>query len=321
MWVDEASKLLYTGFAGRPSTFGNGEYYDYGLYSFAPDGQGGGIWKNLNSTATPRFLTEHRPFYGVTGSGNGVGYFLGGFAVNASQADDRQSAIPISGLISYNFTSNELSNNTVTGITNAGEIQMGDAVFVPNFGPEGILLTFGGDQVGKKNSGDNFLDSTTVQVFDPSSGTWYEQATSGNIPEARKEFCMAGVASNNNTYEIFMYAGWGGNLGPAAIPYDEVFVLSLPSFNWFKASYGAANPRHALTCHSAGGGQMITIGGVNSTTNGPKNLYNDVFNTADQFTQGLAVFDISSMAWKSGYSVNRTEYVPAPVVQSYYNSK
>jgi hypothetical protein len=118
-----------------------------------------------------------------------------------------------------------------------------------------------------------------------------------------------------------MYAGWGGNLGARALPYDEVYVLSLPSFNWFKADYLAENPRHALTCNHIGGGQIVTIGGLNTTQNGPNNLYNDVFNTPDQFTQGLSVFDLNTMSWRSDYSAALKQYTPAAAIQQYYSTK
>jgi hypothetical protein len=247
---------------------------------------------------------------------------LGGFAVNTSSSDVRQGASAISGLITFDFASNKLSNNSVTEISNGGVNQMGGMHFVPNFGPQGILVTFAGDQVGKKQPGfDSLLDSSTVQIYDPATGTWYEQTTSGNVPEARKEFCMAGAASSNNTYEILIYAGWNGNLGPVAIPFDEVYVLSLPSFNWFKANYLAEDPRHALTCEHIGGGQIVTIGGVNTTQNGPDDLYKDVFNTADQFTQGLSVFDLNTMTWSKSYYSKQTVYSPAASIQQYYASK
>jgi hypothetical protein len=247
---------------------------------------------------------------------------LGGFAVNQSSPDVRDGASAVSGLVTYDYTSKKLSNSTVTGIKNGGIVQMGGAHFVPNFGPQGILVTFGGDRVGIKQAGDDsLLDSSSVRVYDPATGTWYKQATSGNIPEARKEFCMTGVASNNETYEIFVYAGWDGNLGTPAIPFDEVYVLSLPSFNWFKADYLAENPRHALTCEHIGGGQIVTIGGVNTTQNGPDDLYADVFNTADQFTQGLGVFDLNTMAWSTSYSSEQTTYGPAASIQQYYASQ
>ena len=315
--MDEANHRLFSGFSGRQSTFGDGAYQDFGLWSFTPDGQGGGQWANLNATAPPRF-GDRRPYHALVASGNGRGYMLGGFAPNASSPDVRNNNWNISGLVTYDFAANNRTNETVTGTGNGGVVQMGGAQFVPNFGPEGILVTFGGTQA--KDNGDNFLDSTTVQIYDPATGNWYEQATTGNIPEPRKSFCMTGAASNNETYEIFMYAGWGGNLGPRAIPYDEAFVLSLPSFNWFKVDYLAENPRHSLTCEHVGGGQIVTIGGVNTTQNGPDSLYNDVFNTPDQFIQGLSVFDLSTMAWRSDYSAALTEYTPSAAIQQYYAS-
>jgi hypothetical protein len=143
----------------------------------------------------------------------------------------------------------------------------------------------------------------------------------GNVPEPRKEFCITGAASNNQTYEIFLYAGWDGNLGARAIPFDEVFVFTLPGFNWVKASYPALNPRHGLTCHSIGGGQILTIGGVNTTQNGPTDLYKDVFDTADQFTQGLGVFDLNTLSWKNSYSSKQTTYTPAQPIQVFYANK
>jgi hypothetical protein len=225
-------------------------------------------------------------------------------------------------LVTYDFASNKLSNASVTGTSNGGVVQMGGMHFVPNFGPEGMLITFAGDSVGKEQAGaDSLLDTSTVQIYDPATGTWYEQTTSGNVPEERKEFCMTGAASNNDTYEIMVYAGWNGQLGPVAIPFDEVYVLSLPSFNWFKADYFAGNPRHALTCEHIGGGQIVTIGGVNTTQSGPDDLYKDVFNTADPFTQGLGIFDLNTMTWSKSYSSGQTTYSPASSIQRYYASK
>jgi hypothetical protein len=106
----------------------------------------------------------------LVASGNGRGYALGGFAVNDSSTDPRNGRWPISGLLSYDFASNTLSNDTVTGIQNEGMIQMGGAHFVPNFGSQGILVTWGGDQV--TGGSDRFVATDVVQVFDPATGTW-----------------------------------------------------------------------------------------------------------------------------------------------------
>jgi len=78
MWVDEANKVIYTGFTGTPSSFGNRAPQNAGLWSFTPDGTGGGTWTNLNNTANSAFTKNVRPFQGLAASGNGKGYYLGG---------------------------------------------------------------------------------------------------------------------------------------------------------------------------------------------------------------------------------------------------
>src|SRR6266480_4529259 len=82
IWVDEYAGVLYTGFAGRHSTFGDDTSQPNGWWSFKPDNSGSGTWTNLNST-------EVRPYSPLVASGCGAGYMLGGFAVNASAPDPR----------------------------------------------------------------------------------------------------------------------------------------------------------------------------------------------------------------------------------------
>lgn len=161
----------------------------------------------------------------------------------------------------------------------------------------------------------------SVQVFDPESGNWYDQAVSGDIPTQRQEFCIAGVASDINSYEIFLYAGWGGHLGAEAVPFDSVYVLTLPGFHWVQASYPAVNPRHALTCESVGGGQMLTIGGVDTTVIDSSDLYEGPFQTPDPFTYGLGIFDLTTLTWKDSYLSGQTTYTPSSEILSFYQSK
>ena len=315
IWVDEDAGVLYTGFAGRHSTFGDDASQPRGWWSFKPDNSGSGTWTNLNST-------EVRPYSPLVASGGGAGYMLGGFAVNASAPDPRTYSWSISGLVTYNFTTNTLSNTTVGDGYTGGVNQMGGMLYVPNFGDDGILLVVGGDQVGKNTPyADAFLSFSTVAVYDIASGNWYDQETSGDVPEDRKEYCSAGIASTNNTYEILVYAGWNGHLGPVSVPYDEAYVLSLPAFRWFKAPYPAAHPRHAVSCVPVGGGQIMTVGGVDTTQNGPDNFYNDVFNTRDPFEQGLAIFDMNAMAFSPSYTAKPPAYTGASIVHQYYASR
>lgn len=314
IWVDQTSGLLYTGFAGSTSDFGDAPTVAQGLWSFEPSADGAtGAWTNLNDTADEYFTTQPRHYSGPVASGNGTGYFLGG------QILDNGTEVAVSGLLKYNFATKVATNSTVSGISTSGYLQRGMMQYVPNFGPAGVIIGAGGHQLQEGSSEKYLLSFNSVQVFDPATDTWYEQTTTGNIPESRKEYCMAGAASSNNTYEILVYAGWDGNLGSSSIPWDEAYVLSLPSFHWFKADYQALRPRHGLTCEHIGGGQVLAIGGVDTTQNGPTSLYDDVFNTQDTHDQGLAIFDMSSLSFTTGFKSNQTVYNLATDVQNYYN--
>jgi hypothetical protein len=174
---------------------------------------------------------------------------------------------------------------------------------------------------GNNGQNNNGTDSfQTVHVYDVDEQRWYEQKTTGDIPEPRKDFCIAGSPSSNRTHEILVYAGWNGELGAGAVPYDSAYVLTLPGFYWAKADYAAAHPRHGLSCNAVGGSQILAIGGVDTTQNG-SDSYAAGFTTRDPFARGLAIFDLAALAWSSVYRANRPLQPPAPKVQAYYNAK
>lgn len=85
IWVDQTSGLLYTGFAGSTSDFGDAPTVAQGLWSFEPSADGAtGAWTNLNDTADEYFTTQPRHYSGPVASGNGTGYFLGGKSIAPS---------------------------------------------------------------------------------------------------------------------------------------------------------------------------------------------------------------------------------------------
>jgi hypothetical protein len=228
----------------------------------------------------------------------------------------------ISGLISYDYTTEDMTHTTVVGESTGGVVQNGGLVFVPNFGPAGVMVSIGGDQLGKITKGtDDLVFMNTVQVFDPATGNWYEQAVTGSIPEMRKDFCVAGVASDNQTFEIFLYGGWAGQYGSAALPYDSAYVLTLPGFNWVKADYPAQSPRTGLTCEAVGGGQILTIGGLDASHEDSNNRYLGTYATADPMTYGLGLFDIGSMKWKDSFLANASDYTPSDEVMKFYTTQ
>jgi hypothetical protein len=193
--------------------------------------------------------------------------------------------------------------------------------YVPNWGNLGVLIAVGGSQGWGRNSSNTNSSFETVHIYDIDAERWFDQKTTGDIPGYRTDFCIAGAVSSNRTHEILIYGGWNGELGAAAIPYDSAYVLTLPGFFWIKADYPAAHPRHGLSCSAVGGSQILTIGGVDTAQEAGNDSYTAGFNTRDPFAQGLAVFDLSTLAWSPGYRAKQSPQPPAAKIQEYYNAK
>lgn len=237
-------------------------------------------------------------------------------------SESGQQSTP-SSLITYNLASHELTNLTITGVSNRGLEQMGGMIYVPNFGNQGILVNIGGDQDGRIEA-DDLRSFRRVQVYDPENQRWFEQKTTGDLPQPRKEFCIAGAPSTSHTYEILVYAGYYGELGSAAIPYDSAFVLTIPGFYWVKANYTPANPRHGLSCNLVGNSQVLITGGVDTLQRNISNTeddYHSAFDTPDPFTGGLAIFDLSRLMWASSYTAMQEPYMAAPQIRDFYETR
>jgi hypothetical protein len=151
-----------------------------------------------------------------------------------------------------------------------GTAELGELHYSPAFGPDGIFAILGRDisPLDNYTPGMNLQSFDQITIYDPSWGELYNQTTTGNPTQPQAQFCTAGIASSNGTYDIFLYAGWKTNLGPVAVPYDEIYILTLPAFVWIKVQYAPENPRHHLTCKTVGNRQMLIIGGLDTTSEG-----------------------------------------------------
>ena len=121
----------------------------------------------------------------------------------------------------------------------------------------------------------------------------------------------------------FVYGGWGGNLGTAALQYDTINILTLPAFHWISVPYNPQNPRHAHTCEAVGGSQIISIGGVDSnsqvTTGFDDKIEASTFDSApDPNTQGLAIFDMTFLEWADKYTANAPPYEQSDEIKEIY---
>lgn len=136
------------------------------------------------------------------------------------------------------------------------------------------------------------------------------------MPYHLGSFCTAVTESpDGKAFHITTYGGWSLNNGRS---YEDVYVLSIPSFTWIDATnvsnktnkeqqVNSTIGRDSLTgaCQTYRGAQMIVLGGgiragKYSLTNG---ACSDVF-------EPIRVLDLSTYQWKSELNTNATYQVP-----------
>ncbi|KAL1595223.1 hypothetical protein SLS60_009911 [Paraconiothyrium brasiliense] len=182
-------------------------------------------------------------------------------------------------------------NITEGGLQNSGsfpERADGVLVYVPGFGAEGTLIgVTGGDN-------DTFAQMNVIDVYDIANSTWYKQNTAGKTPKYRVNPCaVVAGAADGSSYNIYMYGGQ--SLQPAGnqTQYDDMWILSVPSFTWIEVdpdtSKSSSPPARAgHSCH-VWDSQMIVLGG-----------YTDPQLGCD--TPGIYAFNMSSLGWSDQFT-------------------
>ncbi|RDL37967.1 uncharacterized protein BP5553_05400 [Venustampulla echinocandica] len=196
---------------------------------------------------------------GVGVSSIGKGFVLGGWLSNNSVPGWTGPPLATSGLIQYDMDSNILSNTTGIDSTPRAE---GVMVYIPA-SDVGMLVHFGGVTVGS-NGTTSASPMSSIHLYDIKSSKWYTQTATGNIPPNRRRFCAdAAWAPDRSSYNIYLYGGLG--FGADSAGFDDMWILSLPSFTWinyYSAPTGTGYPHHSLSCNVVNNGQMLVIGGT-----------------------------------------------------------
>jgi hypothetical protein len=97
---------------------------------------------------------------------------------------------------------------------------------------------------------------------------------------------------------------------------DEIYVLTLPAFTWFKANYTPSTSRQSHTCHVVGNRQLLAIGGADPVVQEYYALA--AKNSTDPWKQGLGVFDMTEMKWTEGFDARADAYGSPDVVRQWY---
>jgi len=205
IWTDRTTKAFYIWGGHAPFGQGTKALSKKTEWRFAVDGNGGGTWSE-ETPSNPVLLesltlSEDGAF---TTAGN-KGLWIGGTASPWTEFGfPGNQAIP--GVVSFNMKTKTWHNTSADGLSTFGTLRWGQAKFVPNFGPNGLVMVLGG-QTYTLAKGDQSLagmqDLDNIPFFDPVSNAWYSQRTTGTTPEPRSSFCSVGIKGQNGTFEMY----------------------------------------------------------------------------------------------------------------------
>lgn len=320
LWEKEESFLSYGGTQTNSTTSDS-------LWEFLTDGNGGGAWVRREDPDG----SVHDGLNGAACSSAGeVGYCYGGYSydykiIGSGNNTSYKLNFDLSpGIVSYDWSSDTWANNTAQ--LESYTVMNAASQMIPDLGSKGLFMSWGGSHIMGWNIPETSiqLDQSPVTmnkiaIYDPDSNTWYSQPTTGVIPPSRIGACSVLAKSTTGSYEIFVYGGaWEFTDGPDSFTYYDAYVLTVPGFEWFPVSSpDATNPGRRIwhTCNLVGNSQALVFGGYN--------FLNDTstqFQDTDPWTQGLGVFDMTTLKWKDSYDADAPEYESPQQIQEWYSS-
>lgn len=128
---------------------------------------------------------------------------------------------------------------------------------------------------------------------------------------------MVSAAPDDSSFQITIYGGWSLFSERA---FEEVYVLSIPSFRWIKVDDQATNieaslpdqiGRMGMTCQTRGDRQMLVLGG--GVRLGPNQVNGQTCNTS---YPAIRLLDTTTFTWLDQY---RSVIEPYGVPRVVYN--
>lgn len=241
--------------------------------------------------------SENKAWYfsGLTAEDHGEILKAGASGTQAQNISDRLIQVDMETQSAEKWTNLTLGSD-VNGRASA------EAVWVP-VGKQGIVVVLGGviypswitsgkeseDPEASKKESPKFMQD--IDIYDVESGKWYKQSTKDG-PGARTKGCaVVASASDNSTFNIYYYGGFDGVAWKEDY-YDDVWVLSLPTFRWVQLNKGKSDlGRIGHNCFSPAPNQMLVFGGTKPLPG----------NTVDCVGDIVRNFNLSSGEWLESY--------------------
>ncbi|OAG35070.1 hypothetical protein AYO21_10743 [Fonsecaea monophora] len=314
-WYDDATGKVY-----RYGGWGyNSTDWTTDLWSYKPGGRTIYWSQEVSPVTNGLSFGSNAPFSSAWTVGNSKLYSLGG-AISNGAIRDPNFIVP--GLVTRDSSTGRWSNSTTNIPDSSPYFTQAKAEFASNFGQEGFMVVVGGANPSRQafefQQETSLRDMADIILYDVSTGEWYVQRATGDIPPPRTQFCTVGKASSDGkTYELFVYGGMTNTTNDLNYPnepgYLNVYVLSLPAFRWFQTPASTTTRRCSHTCSIIGNRQMISIGGR------PPSTLNQFGADYDEWASGIGIMDMTELQWKDHYDAAGAPYKRAQVIDNYYN--
>ncbi|KAF2657476.1 hypothetical protein K491DRAFT_691106 [Lophiostoma macrostomum CBS 122681] len=247
------------------------------------------------------FAPKHGAY--VQSDEHGLAFYFNGLIQNATKEHPSLAMTVID-------IQTQRTRRVSTAAISSTEARIGPALqYIPELGDKGGLVLIGGDtrQYGNEPNASNvdtmapldLIHVLDVGSLDAGDGIWYSQPTNGRVPDPRMDFCAITIPSPDQSgYHIYIVAG----RSPARA-FDEVWVLSLPQFQWTQV-YNGTHPNFGATCHLVGTKQLLLLGGDDQKAR-----------EKCEETK-ITLFDLTNLKWTPNYVKDGAEFrVPKAVYE------
>ncbi|KAH7187040.1 hypothetical protein DER44DRAFT_681191 [Fusarium oxysporum] len=263
LWEDTVNRRLYLYGGEYYETPSSDEFFSLWSYDILYN-----KWEDYGP-ATGKGVVNEASSYGagISIPSRGEAYYYGGWLNDKSVPGWKGPPRATNGMIKYTMQGNSWKN-----LTGPDRIRRAEGIMasIP-LGDAGMLVYFGGiqDLYGNGTLTPQPLDQ--IFLFDVANETWYTQNTSGHTPEPRRRFCGGATWVRDYT-SCNIYITGGAGFPPNTTGYDDIYILTIPSFQWIRSSsYPAKNqitgnfPKSMMSCNVVDYAQMLVLGGKNTS--------------------------------------------------------